>query len=181
LNNRNIENFMKLVTCRTGPEDKESCEDQYYRRTYEKLSAGKTITWNWNAFLFSILWLFYRKMYLAAVLVPVLTIAYYATLLLLSSMFPTEHADGLFVTSVFIFYIFPWLLLGMLANWMYVRHVHKKIDKGYHLCELKNTDGLSAFISAFIPFLGLISGLIITISDKRKVKKAKRLANFKSA
>ncbi len=68
MNDRNIENFMKLAANHQGKGDRESRSDRYYRKIYQNLENGKILSWNWVA-CGLIPWLIFRKMYLAATLI----------------------------------------------------------------------------------------------------------------
>ena len=174
-----IENFMKLATNHTRELDKESRGDGYYRRVYEKLSTGRRVSWNWAAFSGCILWLLYRKMYLASIVISILSIIYNVLLvLLIPSKEVLKNYEGIFFIAFVILFLCPFFLLGAFSNWLYVRHIHKKIDKGYHLCDLKNTDGITPFLFFIISVFGLIPGFIIAMNDKRKVRKT--LSNRKT-
>ncbi len=175
MNEHNIDNFMKLATDGKGASDRESNSDHYYRVVYEKITSGKKVSWNWAAALLGVSWLLYRKMFkicfwylISVVLVAALILAF-----LLISALSLQTLETMFVfLSVAIGIMCRFLILGLFGNWLYVRHVHKKIDKGYHLCPLKNTCR-SLFCASIIPplyILALFFGPFIAWSDKRKVK-----------
>jgi hypothetical protein len=66
------------------------------------------------------------------------------------------------------------LIMGFYGNYLYVGHIHSKIDKGYHLCSLQNTSAIAALIfwlTCFKMPVYLLINLIIYFSDKRKVEK----------
>jgi hypothetical protein len=91
-----------------------------------------------------------------------------------------------FFDSVYlIFMIVPIMIMsGLLGNWFYIRHVHQKIDQGYHLANLKNMDPLSAslfmlahmlgrfgdLISAIFILIMIVSMLVTIYIDKKKVR-----------
>ncbi len=173
MTDHNIDNFMKLVTNHKGPTDKESRSDQYYRKQYQKIMAGRVVNWNWAAFAGNTVWMLYRKMYMNAIVLPLCAIMYYLVLLLfIPSKEVFKAYEHLFVGAYILLFLCPFVLSGLFSNWLYVRHIHKKIDKGYHHGELENIDGMSSLLSVFIPFLGVISAAIIAFNDKRKVKRS---------
>lgn len=161
---------MKLVTNHKSTTDKESRSDQYYKRIYEKLSAGKKISWNWGASCF-MYWLLYRKMYLV----------WFFCFIYVSAIFSIEIEIGVSLTLGLPLA----LVFGLFGNWFYVQDIHKKIDRGYHLCRSKNidtrspwllfcTDRSSRYSDLFPLIFGLATLLSILntiVSDRRELKK----------
>ncbi len=169
MNEHNIDNFMKLATNGEGRSDRGS--DHYYRDVYEEIMSGKKTCWNWSAAFFGLSWVLYRKMFAMYFLCQIsawlgVSLITLLTLKILSTIpSPITSQENAGLIGVAIATILEFLVFGLYGNWLYVRHIHKKIDQGYHLCSLKNTSVLSAFLSIFaIPF--------IYFSDKRKVKAA---------
>lgn len=97
-----------------------------------------------------------------------------AALIVASSLLSGWCWNNIFVLSVtfILLTLIPlFLFFGLFGNWLYARHINKKIDKGYHLCVLKNIDPISFWLCSFIPFLGMVSALRASISDKSHVLK----------
>jgi hypothetical protein len=82
-----------------------------YFRKFKKFKINEpdrfAITWNWPAFLFTYIWLAYRKMYKWA-----------------GIAFVIGSILGLFLPFLLPFW---WLLFGMAANFLYFRHARGKI------------------------------------------------------
>ncbi len=200
MTNHNLENFMKLASVGNK-------RDAYYANAYQEISSGKKVSWNWSAALASSTWMVYRKMYLYSIL------AYFGIILFLAATVTPIIAfiDLKSIATIDLIiriiilcgcFITPFVLLSLFSNWLYVRHIHKKIDKNYHLSTLKNTDRATLWIlliinvlspiieivktkagivpSSFFDMLFLIvlvstpviSILITIVSDKQKVAKA---------
>ena len=89
----------------------------YYQKAFLQLTPTKHIAGiNWGALLFSVVWLFYRKMYRYGVLVIVLLVA----ITLLENIFKFE-AKGLGIgVSV---------SLGLVGNSLYKKFAHEKVTK----------------------------------------------------
>ena len=178
MNEHNIDIFMKLVTDGKSTSDRESNSDHYYRGVYEKITSGKKVCWNWAAALFGVSWLLYRKMfkisfwYLISVLLGAALIGGLLAFLFitfLSLMIPENMS---LIIGFLIGIASQFSILGLFGNWLYVRHIHKKIDNGYHLCPLKNTCRPLFCVSIIPPLhiLALFFTPFIAWSDKRKVK-----------
>ena len=100
----------------------------------------------------------YRKMYLYAVLFVIFGTLFnlFTNFILLKTFFSLEKDAPLF--SLIIPMTFGWIpsiLLGIFGNWLYIKHIHKKIDKGYHLCTLKNIDKLTNWLIFSICILSI--------------------------
>jgi hypothetical protein len=82
-----------------------------YFRKFKKFKINEpdrfAVTWNWPAFLFTYIWLAYRKMYKWA-----------------GVAFVTGSILGLFLPFLLPFW---WLLFGMAGNFLYFRHARGKI------------------------------------------------------
>jgi hypothetical protein len=137
MNNQNIENFMKLATNRKGGTG-ESPQDQYYRQTYNALSTGKKVRWNWGACL-GIYWLVYRKMYLAGTVLGLI-------FCLLRLFMELRGINPLLLLPLLASLS---MVSGLFGNWFYIRHIHKKIDKGHHLCDRENIDKIRPIVLLF--------------------------------
>jgi hypothetical protein len=206
MNEHNIDNFMKLASYCSSDEDRESEADHYYRGVYEKIASGNKFSFNWCAFLFNASWCLYRKMYLYGVLWLVLMFLYGECINYIAiHTIGVASYDALPNKIKFILFplqIAPSILFGFIGNWLYVQQVHKKIDQGHHLSNVRNTDKLTWSFTAvlsvvfcigiavfhgfsslktgymhYIPtvlnvLLASILGFITVMYDKRKVKAA---------
>lgn len=175
MNEHNIDNFMKLITNRKGTAEHESESDRYYRGVYERIASGEKRCWNWSAALLGPVWLLYRKMfkyyflYLGTLFFC--AIAMVASLLSLAAVFKTSEILLVFFTVATMAMLFI-LIPGFFGNWFYVRHIHQKIDKGYHLCALGNTSSFLAWMSFLIPYVNIFFIPFVAWNDKQKLKQA---------
>jgi hypothetical protein len=203
MNEHNIDNFMKLATNHNNDSD---LTDNYYRTKYEEITSGKNFSFNWCAFLFNASWCLYRKMYLYGILWLVFQhlhgegLNYIATYTIGVASYDELPNKIKFI--LFPLQIAPSILFGFIGNWLYVQQVHKRIDQGHHLSNVRNTDKLTwsfaAVLSMFFfigiaVFYGLSSlktdymqyiptvfhvllasglGVVTVMYDKRKVKAA---------
>ncbi|MDO8289084.1 MAG: DUF2628 domain-containing protein [Parvibaculum sp.] len=87
-----------------------------FNRSQSMQKLATTRSWNWSAFLLTSSWLFYRKMYGAAIGVSVAMLAG-AIVELVWDISTTGGAIGLSV------------VLGMLGNAFYFQHVNKTLEK----------------------------------------------------
>ena len=167
MNEHNIDNFMKLASYYSSDEDRESEADHYYRGVYEKIASGNKFSWNWCAFFFSSNWCLCRKMYLHGILWLVFGCLYGECLTYIAT-----HAVGVdsydALPNKIKFILIPWIvapsiLFGFIGNWLYVEQIHKKIDQGYHLGNVKNIDN-AAWIFAEVSSMFLRIGALFFCS-----------------
>jgi len=105
----------------------------YYLGKWKKLhQTGSKLSWNWAAFLFNTLWLFYRKMYAYGFAVIGLSIV--ANILTLPFIIQNpDSTASLFATLVsWLFSLGIWFLIGIYGNYLY----YKKFVNTYY--SLKN-------------------------------------------
>ena len=88
----------------------------YYLEAFKNVSAKRT-SWNWAAFILGIGWMFYRRMYLYAVIVGAVMTA----VIILEMLFsvPVAISNGISMGI--------WVMYGMLGNTLYKTFVDKKI------------------------------------------------------
>ncbi len=164
MNNHNLDNFMKLAAVGNK-------RDAYYENAYKKISSGEKVSWNWSAALLGSTWMIYRKMYLYAFFSYIGTIIFLIasiTPLLIFTDLKNITTIGFVVRAIILIgcLITPFIIEGLLANWLYVRHIHKKIDKNYHVCMLKNTDRLTIYLLYIANIItSIISKIIETKAD----------------
>ncbi len=176
MNEHNIDNFMMLATNDKGTADRESKADHYYRGAYEEITSGKKVCWNWAAALLGSGWLLYRKMfaiyflYLSVATLSVVSGGLLAFFLIEAHSSSYNLKIAIIVVFVVWYIICRFLILGFFGNWLHVRHIHKKIDKGYHLCPLKNTRSFLVWISIPFPLFEIPFIPFIAWNEKRKVK-----------
>lgn len=104
----------------------------YYLFKFEQFDNqgnGRTISWNWAAFLFTGVWALYRKLYpwfwvFTGLMVFRVILALAPVLM---SVNPTVYAT-LGVGSA-VLYLVVWLGFALYANSLYHRHVKAKIDQ----------------------------------------------------
>jgi len=163
MSEHNIYNFMKLAINGKGTSDRASDSDHYYRGVYEKIASGKKVSVNWCALLFVGAWMLYRKMYLYALLFIVFQCLYGE-----SVMYIATHAMGVASYNALPTYtkfivvplgLAPHIFLGFIGNWLYIQQIHTKIDRGYHLGNVRNIDKFT-WILVLAPqsLYGLIMG-----------------------
>jgi hypothetical protein len=115
-----------------------------YFGKFKKFSINEpdkfAITWNWPAFLFTYIWFAYRKMYSWAGVVFVIQSA----------------------VSMALPFLFPvsWILLGIIANFLYFRHARRKI------LELKATGNFNSReeLSAALQLKGGVNRWVLAIA-----------------
>lgn len=79
----------------------------YYLKRWDKMMhTGSLASWNWAAFLFSPLWLFYRKMYLSGIIYLIATIL---------------------LSKYLVFQIIFAVAIGISGNFIYLQHARGKI------------------------------------------------------
>jgi hypothetical protein len=122
---------------------------QYYAPRFEKFARGEWLSWNWAAFVATLAWLRYRKLY-------AWSWAYFFVstplLLAVSQMVvlggdDCERALDPAPSSVIVLMVLPflflqWILAPLVANPLYFRHVRTKIGK------TKRTTGTGGYIGA---------------------------------
>lgn len=85
----------------------------YYMNKYFKMKEKNSIvSWNWPAFFFSNFWLIYRKMYLYAVIVWL--ISFFNIIISINS----SNVLGWII----------WIVMGIFGNNLYIKHVEKFVD-----------------------------------------------------
>jgi hypothetical protein len=158
--------------------------DNYYLSVMNGLSAGEKFYWNWGAFIGGPFWLAYRKMYLYSsvcltLIVPLLIImlpsnnAGHSPQLEQDVRYAILAASKLLAVLLQLFFS---IILGVWGNNFYYRHIRKKIEKRYHLCqEYEPTNILIAY--CFMFFFALMPN--VYLKDKARVKSSlKGVNNF---
>lgn len=172
MNEHNIDNFMKLAT--NGKDASDRGSDHYYQGVYEKIMSGKKVCWNWAAALFGASWLLYRKMFAIYFLyyIVVVLCAISGSIIafsLIAEPLSLQDPSTTFIISAFAMGIISgFLVLGFFGNWLYLKHIHKKIDKGHHLYSLQNTSSFLAWMSVVSPLLLMFCIPFIVLKDKAK-------------
>jgi len=143
----------------------------YYLEKFQRFdqqASGLKASWNWSAFLFSGLWLLYRKIYLWFFVYWLLG----ATLVGLV-IFNAADSSKAFDIIVYITLAFH-IICGIYGNFIYYKQVNKKIEAAKltlndnELLEqtLSSKGGTSvgqtaSFLSVFTLCVGLIAGAIV--------------------
>ena len=112
-------------------------EKFYYLTAFDKLEKKGEHTWNLSAFLFQVVWLFYRKMYAYGIICLILDII-------------------IFTSELQLLYPIISLALGYYGNSLYYEIVKERTSLGYHLMDnqYKTTSkslGLMCLIGMFFP------------------------------
>lgn len=128
----------------------------YYLAKWRLLSSKNSkISWNWSAFLFGVMWLGYRKMYL------------YSFIFVLLTIFTIIPILGLFISLAL------WIGLGMVGNYLYGKFTYNKLTElkiafpeeskfKEEVLKAGGTSVLGSFIALFIAiFVWIIITLII--------------------
>ncbi len=112
----------------------------YYLPRFQKIRDGRTVQWNWAAFLITPYWLLYRKQYVSGVLVSLFYLVYFALNYLVFHMsgalgitdadpFMVSYEAGylpvLFLLSIAMLVIH--LLFGLFANYLYLHTCKKRV------------------------------------------------------
>ena len=121
-----------------------SRNSKYYLDAFEKLDEGRA-SWNWAAFFFQGMWMFYRKMYLYGLFSLALD---FATFFIITSSSSIGTAFGL----SFVCNIAYKCLYGYFGNRIYYSVVKERIAGGYHLMDqYKSTSKSLAILFIFLP------------------------------
>ncbi|NPA57981.1 MAG: DUF2628 domain-containing protein [Aquificae bacterium] len=91
---------------------------QYYLDRFKRFEEGGSVSWNWSAFLFGVLWMFYRKMYL------------YGVLGFLATVFLNVLAVSLFPDNPLLLVglqVWLWIGFGAFGNYIYYIFVKEKV------------------------------------------------------
>ncbi|MGV3539140.1 MAG: DUF2628 domain-containing protein [Rufibacter sp.] len=121
-------------TSETTPEDLEEYyhayfgpDADYYMEKLEQRQAGTRFTFNIGAFFLGLLWLFYRKMYLVALLVMAVVTGESLLTSYLIKTLPLSEPVALFLNlggNVL------WsLLLGFGGNWLYLKQADWQVNR----------------------------------------------------
>ncbi|WP_457640580.1 DUF2628 domain-containing protein [Persephonella sp.] len=132
---------------------------EYYLNKFEKFEKGNAVSWNWAAFFFGVLWMFYRKMYLYGL------IAFF--LIMIINIF-LEVAKINPVISIGIS-LWLWIGFGMFGNYIYYIFVKNNIsklkaqypDKEKLIEVLKKKGGVNKFVLYFFGAVGIVYLLIL--------------------
>lgn len=121
-----------------------SRNSKYYLDAFRKLDEGRA-SWNWAAFFFQGMWMFYRKMYLYGLLSLALD---FATFFVITSSSSISAVFGL----SFVCNIAYKCLYGYFGNIIYYSVVKERIADGYHLMnQYKSTSKSLAILFIFLP------------------------------
>lgn len=114
----------ELLDAAIGPVNK-----SYYRPKFDRFAGGQgSVSWNWPAFFITIFWMFYRRMYLYALLV---WFALPIALVVVSAIIGGVTGDpGAYVGTYYLLYIIVgFIIIPMYANRLYFGHAMKKIAR----------------------------------------------------
>lgn len=156
----------------------------YYLPRFRKIRDGRSVQWNWAAFLLTPYWLLYRKQYVAGALVALFHLVYFAlnyTVFYLSGAASTMYMDEAFLKSYEAGYMPVLFLLavamviirvmfGLFANLLYLRTCTKRVrtaketDPSDFSMTIKKSGGVS-FVWGAVSYFGInfVTTLIQTI------------------
>jgi uncharacterized membrane protein len=156
-----IDDYISLITKNAG----------YYVSTFKNFESGRfdkiKVTWNWPAFFFGFWWFIYRKLYLWAFFVFVVNLIPFCT----KMIYDIKTSNILRIFLGFLIMI----IWGASANYIYYRHIKKKIAEidNLHLlktprqAELTRTGGVNR-IAVVLPLtlatlaiIGIIAAIAI--------------------
>ncbi|GHU16612.1 hypothetical protein FACS189472_02050 [Alphaproteobacteria bacterium] len=122
--------------------DKTLTAEEYYFIAFKILEDHGKHTWNWAAFFFGSMWLFYRKMPLLGTLYAIFELVYSFHL---ENLYDTASLTTKVIALILAF--LPGILIGAFGNAIYYDRVKKNIKKGYHMCKKYSpTSILSIFV-----------------------------------
>ena len=146
----------------------------YYLPRFRKIRDGRSVQWNWAAFLLTPYWLLYRKQYLAGILVSLFHLLYFALnytvffvsgakdFMYLEDSFMKSYDAGflplLFLLAVAMVMIR--VLFGLFANHLFLRTCQKRVKKAKESLTfdyrdtLRSMGGIS-FVWGAISYFGL--------------------------
>lgn len=105
----------------------------YYLRKFEKMDAsGKSLSWNWCAFLFSQMWLLYRKQYAMFVMMLMLDIIAAPALATMFIVLCGASTTGTFLSYTVYLLAFAviHLITGLWGNAIYRKFIDKMVSAG---------------------------------------------------
>ncbi len=144
---------------------------QYYAPRFERFARGQWLSWNWAAFVATLAWLRYRKLYAwswAYFIVSTPLLLAFSQMVVLGSD-DCEGALDPAPSSVIVLMVLPflflqWILAPLVANPLYFRHVRTKIGK------TKRTTGTGGYIGALLlQALVVIGGIVAGAGHTNKV------------
>ncbi len=124
---------------------------QYYAPRFERFARGQWLSWNWAAFVATLAWLRYRKLYAwswAYFFVSTPLLLAFSQMVVLGgddcerALDPTP--SSVIVLMVLPFLFLQWILAPLVANPLYFRHVRTKIGK------TKRATGTGGYIGALV-------------------------------
>ncbi len=119
----------------------------YYMEKFEKFEKGNSVSWNWAAFFFGVLWMFYRKMYLYGLgALGFITIVNVAL-----EIMKTSPVINLGVS------LWLWVGFGVFGNYIYYLFVKNKIK------EIKEKNQNSQEIIQILERFGGVNKLVLYI------------------
>ena len=144
---------------------------QYYAPRFERFARSQWLSWNWAAFVATLAWLRYRKLYAwswAYFFVSTPLLLAFSQMVVLGSD-DCERALDPIPSSVIVLMVLPflflqWILAPLVANPLYFRHVRTKIGK------TKRATGTGGYIGALaLQALVVIGGIVVGAGHSNKV------------
>ncbi|WP_457622140.1 DUF2628 domain-containing protein [Persephonella sp.] len=133
---------------------------EYYIDKFKKFEEGKSISWNWSAFLFGVLWMFYRKMYVYGLIAL-------AVIFIINVFIAALGINQVISTGIS---LWLWIGFGMFGNYIYYIFVKNKIKKikentrSDNILEiLSKKGGVNRFVLYFFSAFAIIYLLLIIL------------------
>ncbi len=139
---------------------------QYYAPRFERFARGEWLSWNWAAFVATLAWLRYRKLYAWSWAYFFVSTPFLLAVFLIGEFGGDDCERALDPTpsSVIVLMVLPflflqWVLAPLVANPLYFRHVRTKIGK------TKRTTGTGGYIGALALQALVLIGAAVTVPN----------------
>lgn len=154
--------ILSLALEKESPDQSPTNTNIYYQGKLTQIFYGKVFSWNWAAGIFGFVWLLYRRLYLLALIIPMVVIP----LLFFIFAALTPLGSGLIFPLV---WLMPTIFFGTLGNWLYFQSLSHRVEKGYPLISPPPTDIWCAFLGTFFYPMALLMGFFKTIWARRQI------------
>ncbi len=147
---------------------------EYYTAAFQKIENGQILTWNWAAFLFTMGWMIYRRMYFFGLVALACTIGLgYVVDYGVAHLLSQGYSQNITYIGHFFFLILN-IFWGLLGNKLYYVHLRRQVQKGYDVLDEKPIDTvafllLEVFFGVVINFYSKVSHDPATTSIVAKI------------
>ncbi|MDR3180246.1 MAG: DUF2628 domain-containing protein, partial [Holosporaceae bacterium] len=142
LNEKTLNDYQKSIRPHVScNKEALSRNDSYYLWILNKINSGKVISFNFAAFFVGVFWFAYRKMYLEAAILYLISVVFNVTMLI----FP----DGLILKTCFLIYCIAPIFL---ANFLYYKYIERKINKPAGNSPVMKKTGIILFLASIFLF-----------------------------